>query len=386
MKTSAMRNIPFPVLPILLALTGCTGVDHAPLSNPPKAGSSAVCDSTTRIKAFCIDFNWGPGGPNGFPKPGTFAQADPVLHYKWYKKLGVNTVQTFCVSCNGYAWFQQSRVAPVQPGLQHDFLKQITELAHRDGIKVMGYFCVGANTYWGEKHPEQSYGTPSAIHIPFTTEYLNYLERCIKDALETTGIDGFMIDWAFSPPVLMENEKDVRWLPCEQVMYAELFNRPFPGKEKVDTSEALEFQRRALERCWRRIHHAAKSVNPDCIIWLSCFDLSHPQVVGTRMLREVDWVMNETPTPEKLDGTRQLVGAHAKLIQCVSGGSTEYDASKVLENPKYQDVGLYGFAPWPDLATTLPPEIPRDATQTNIRANIEKIRQVYLRAPSPSAR
>jgi hypothetical protein len=95
------------------------------------------------------------------------------------------------------------------------------------------------------------------------------------------------------------------------------------------------------------------------------------------MLREADWVMNETPTPEKLDAVRQLVGSHAKLIQCVSGGSHAYDASRVLDNPKYHDVGLYGFAPWPDAKTTLPPEPPQDATQKNIRANIEKLRRVY---------
>jgi len=338
------------------------------------AGSEAR--SHGRIQAFCVDFNWGPGGPNGFPAPGTFAQADPEAHYRWYRDLGVNVIQTFCVSCNGYAWYQGSAVAPVQPGLKHDFLTTITRLAHQDGLRVMGYFCLGANTCWAQRHPDETYGAPSAIHIPFTTRYLDYLEGCIKDVLLKTGIDGFMIDWAFSPPLLME-EKEVRWLPCEQQMYAELFGRPFPGKDQVDDRETLEFQRRALERCWRRVRTAARSARPDCIIWLSCFDLSHPQVVGTDLLREVDWVMNETPTPEKLDATRQRVGPHTQLIQCVSGGSTDYNASKVLDNPRYRDVGLYGFAPWPDPVTTLPPDPPRDDTQKNIRSNVEKLRRVF---------
>jgi len=34
--------------------------------------------SEPRIKAFCIDFNWGPGGPNGFAAPGVYNQADPA--------------------------------------------------------------------------------------------------------------------------------------------------------------------------------------------------------------------------------------------------------------------------------------------------------------------
>jgi hypothetical protein len=94
--------------------------------------------------------------------------------------------------------------------------------------------------------------------------------------------------------------------------------------------------------------------------------------------------MNETPTPEKLDATRQRVGPQTRLIQCVSGGSLEYDASKVLNNPKYHDVGLYGFAPWPDLVTTLPPDPPRDDTQKNIQANLEKLRRVFRASPSPT--
>ena len=29
------------------------------------------------IKAYCIDFNWGDGGPNAFAAPGLWAGADP---------------------------------------------------------------------------------------------------------------------------------------------------------------------------------------------------------------------------------------------------------------------------------------------------------------------
>ena len=226
-RFSAFLNAALAMLSCLPALSAAALANGDQTVHDPAARARP----SDRIQSFCIDFNWGPGGPNGFPAPGTFAQANPTVHYQWYRNLGVSVIQTFCVSCNGYAWYQGSEVAPVQPGLEHDFLRQITDLAHKDGLKVMGYFCVGANTYWGQERPEQSYGIPSGIHIPFTTDYLDYLEASIKDALTKTGIDGFMIDWAFSPPLLME-EKNVRWLPCEQKMYTELFDRPFPGKDK----------------------------------------------------------------------------------------------------------------------------------------------------------
>jgi hypothetical protein len=341
-----------------------------------KAGDGGpICRE--RIKAFCVDFNWGSGGPNGFAAPGVFARANARKHYEWYKALGVNTIQTFCVSCCGYAWYR-SEVAPVQPGMKGDFLKEITALAHKDGVKVMGYFCVGANTYWGQTHPELSYGTPSAIHIPLTTEYLDYLCACIKDALSKTEIDGFMLDWVFNPPCPPhQSAGEIKWLECEKQMYRELFGAAFPETDKVDEAMVVEFCRRAVARCWRRIYQTAKSVKPDCIIWLSCFDLSHPQVVGSEMFRQADWIMNETPEPSKLDAVMGTVGPHTKVIQCIVGGSTQYDASLVIDDPKYSSVGLYGFAPWPDEETTLPPTNPQGATQVNIARNIEKVRKAF---------
>jgi uncharacterized lipoprotein YddW (UPF0748 family) len=338
--------------------------------------SAVSAEPSERITGFCIDFNWAPGGSNGFASPGLFAKADPKAHFQWYKDLGVNTIQTFCVSCDGYAWYRDSRPAPVEPGLKHDFLKEITALGHDHGMRVMGYFCVGANTYWAQQHPELSYGADSNIHIPFTTEYLDYLSACIKDVLIKTGIDGFMIDWVFSPPTLMKETK-VRWLPCEQQMYAELFGRPFPGKDKIGAKEELAFQRRALDRCWQRIHEAAKSTNPKCIIWLSCFDLRHPQVVGSKIFQEVDWLMNENPDPTSLAAVRKEAGPHTKIMQCLCGWGDKHDPRRVVGNPKYDDVGFYGFAA-ANPATTLPFHGTKgDARNVGDARNIEVLRDVF---------
>ncbi len=338
--------------------------------------AAAGAGPNQRITGFCIDFNWAPGGPNGFARPGTFAQADPQAHYQWYKDLGVNTIQTFCVSCDGYAWYRDCSPAPVEPGLKHDFLKEITALGHQNGMRVMGYFCIGANTYWAQKHPDQSYGADSGIHIPFTCQYLDYLSTCIKDAILKTGIDGFMIDWVFSPPLLMKETK-VRWMDCERQMYAELFGRPFPGKDQIDAKETLEFQRRALDRCWQRIRQAAKSTDPKCIIWLSCFDLRHPQVVGCKMFQQVDWLMNENPDPASLAAVRKEAGPHTQIMQCLCGWGEKHDPRRVVGNPKYDDVGFYGFAA-ANPATTLPfrgtAGSPRDVGDAR---NIEILREVF---------
>ena len=62
------------------------------------------------IKAYNIDFNWGEGGPNGFARPGLWADANPVEHVNWYAALGCNVIQSFAVSCNGYAWYKNGIV------------------------------------------------------------------------------------------------------------------------------------------------------------------------------------------------------------------------------------------------------------------------------------
>ena len=81
-------------------------------------------EAESRIKAFCVDFNW---GPDGFAPPGMYAQASAQKHFEWYRDVGVNTIQTFCVSCPGYAWYK-SDVAPAQPGMSNAFLRIVKSL------------------------------------------------------------------------------------------------------------------------------------------------------------------------------------------------------------------------------------------------------------------
>ena len=303
-----------------------------------------------RIKSFCVDFNW---GPEGFAPPGMYAQASAREHFEWYQEMGVNTIQTFCVSCPGYAWYR-SEVAPVQPGMQGDFLKELVELGHGAGMRVMGYFCIGANSYWNEKRPDLSHNFPSSISIPFTTAYLDYLEKVIHEAVRKTGIDGFMIDWVYNASRFYPDREYV-WLDCEKQMYQELFGESFPGDAAMDEARLTEFNKRATERCWDRIRSAAKSANPKCIIWLTCYDLQHPMLKGSKMLREVDWLMNEHPDPAKLEAARSAVGPHTQIIQCICGWGDQHNAEKIIKDPKFDGVGLYGFAR-PDLTTTLPSE------------------------------
>ena len=304
------------------------------------------------IKAYNIDFNWGPGGLNGFAKPGLWADANPTDHVNWYAELGCNVIQSFAVSCNGYAWYKNG-IVPEQPGLKYDFLTEQVKLAHKKNIKVFGYFCAGSNTRWGQEHPELSYGIPSNPHIPYTTTYLDFLCASIEDAIKKSGIDGVFIDWLWNPGATMEPYPPLKWLDCEQQMYGELMNQPFPGKNNITAEIELLFRRKAIDRCWKRIRSTVKNTNPNCIIWLTSCQLTSKDIAGSDMLKEVDWVLNEAGDIATTSSVRNLLGPQTRLVTCLANWNGQ-DPAKVIPAAINEKVGLYGFTK-PVSGSIMPP-------------------------------
>ena len=290
------------------------------------------------LRAYCIDFNWElKKNGNIFAEPGHWANADPAAHVRWYKDIGANCIQTFVLSCNGYAWYKGGPI-PEQPGLKSDFLPEVVRLGHEQRMLVMGYYCIGANSLWGQRHPDQSYGTPSGMHIPLTKDYIDYLCVSVEDALKKTGIDGFMLDW-------MQNTSG-KWLDCEKTMYAELMGVPFPGADKIKPADKAKFDGLAVARCWTRIRDTARKVKPDCILWPN--GLHHLKLEGP------DWLLNEGPAVQPTETARQqLDGRPIRLIQNQVGWP-QHDARKVFSNARYQSWDFYGFAAPYDNSLPLP--------------------------------
>jgi hypothetical protein len=247
-------------------------------------------------------------------------------------------IQTFCVSHNGYAWYR-NEVTPEQPGLEHDFLRDVVKLGHAEGMVVMGYFSIAANTRWGKEHPEHSYGTPSGYHLPYTDAYLAYLTAAIGDAVRNTGIDGFMVDWIWQPS---RKANGNQWLDAEKKLYKQLMDEPFPGEDKLTPAQDLAYSRKAIDRCWKTIRKAAKDVNPKCIVWLTCNQINHPHIKDSDMLREVDWLMAETGSNQQLEAIRKTVGKHTRLITCLAAWNNA-DPAVVIPDAVAKGIGLYGF-------------------------------------------
>ena len=330
MKTSS-------ILLYLLLAGALTLLSPSSVAQPPPKASELKA-----IKSYCLDFNWAATGRKRkpFAAPGTWAGADPAQHVAWYKTMGVNVIQTFCVSCNGYAWYKNG-VVPEQPGLKHDFLTDVVRLGHQEGMLVFGYFCIAANGKWAVDEPEHSYGVSTGYHIPYTDRYLDHLSKAIKDAVTKTGIDGFMIDWLWMPK---RDATGGKWLESEKQLYTQLMNEPFPGEEQLGerTPKYVEYSRKAIDRSWKTIRKAAKDANPECLVWLTSNQINHPHVVNSDMYQEADWIMNESGDIARLRQVKGMIGPHTRLITCLARWNNQ-DATRVVPEALAEQVGLYGF-------------------------------------------
>ena len=310
--------------------------------------------SSSSIKAYNIDYNWDPNGGyiNAFAKPGLWADADPKELMDWYEDLGCNAVHSFAVSCNGYAWYKNG-IIPQQPGLKYDFLTEMVKIGRKKNMKVFGYYCVGANTKWGLDHPDLSYGTPANPHIPFTKQYLDYLCASIADAIKKTDMDGVMLDWIWTPSGEKAPFKPVKWLQCEQDMYQELFNKPFPGENKITPQVEDDFRAKSIARCWSRIYETVKQTKPNCVIWITCNYIQSIDVANSDMFKQTDWLMNEAGDIASTEAMKKMVGKQTQLITCLAEWNGQ-DPAVVAPAAIKAGVAVYGFTK-PIVGFAMPP-------------------------------
>jgi hypothetical protein len=168
--------------------------------------------------------------------------------------------------------------------------------------------------------------------------------------MRKTGIDGYMIDWVWNPSAEL---REAGWLSAEQELFGQLTGQPFPKSGRPDDDQILTYEREAIDRCWERIRETRDRVNPHCVIWLSCSDFMNPTLAQSRMLKEVDWAMNESPDMNLYQAGKLMVGSHTHMIQNVVGWAG-HDAEKFLADPVNRTLDMYGFAR-PGASSLLPP-------------------------------
>jgi len=151
----------------------------------------------------------------------------------------------------------------------------------------------------------------------------------------------------------MEPYPPLKWIPCEQEMFSELMNKPFPGIEKITPEAELEFRRKAIDRTWKRIKATVEKTDPDCIIWLTCAQLTNRDIAGSDMLKEVDWVLNEAGDIATTISAQSMLGKNTRMVTCLANWNGQ-DAAVVIPAAIKENVGLYGFTK-PVKGSIMPP-------------------------------
>ena len=315
------------------------------------------------MKSFNIDFNWHEGKAAA---PGVFAGADAKKIVDWYAELGVNNFWTFMTTYNGYAWYP-SKVAPVTPGLESNFMKDTTDLGHKKGLEVFAYVCLGSNPRLEAEKPEEARRYKgNYINMDFTDEYLEYFCDVLKEGLRAADIDGIVIDWFREPA-----GKRPFWLDSEKMLYKQLTGEDFPISGEPGDDEVIEFDRKLLEKAWKKIKGTVDSTRKVKIWTNQPFEkIDDPIWNGHILMNQADYLLNESPNVELLSWIRSQAGEHTTVIQDICGWAN-HDASiwKTIDTGKY---GLFGFAP-ADFETCLPSL----RSSEKSFGNIEAVREAF---------
>lgn len=316
------------------------------------------------LRSFQVDFNWY-GGKSA--KAGLFTDSDPKEYVRYNKQLGCNNMWTYATSYNGYAWYD-SKIAPKNPGLKINFTAETTDFAHQMGMTVFAYVCLADNPYLIEKNPKLARVDESMFRMALSKWYLDYVGSVIEEVMEQVPqLDGIAIDWFRGASVLERSE----WTEDEQKTYSELMGeKVIPGKTTI--YEIVEYERRAIARAWDTlsplIHAKGKK------IWTNhpfekVFD---PVWQGQKLLKEADYILNESPNFSLLDWIISQKGEQTVIVQNLCGWE-EHD-NKNLNEILDKGLGWFGFAA-ADPKTCLPS---KEMSQTNDK-NIEIMRKFYAK-------
>ena len=285
------------------------------------------------IKSFNVDFNW----LNGmYAPPSAFCGADAATLAEWYEKMGCDNFWTFAVSYNGYAWYD-SKYSPKIEGLKGNFTKDCVEEGHKRGMSVFAYHCLAANPVIEKKYPEWSrHREDDCFNLIFCEEYIDLFCKMIAESIAECDYDGLVIDWFRCP-----HNRDAEWTPKEQQEFKLLMG--YDWDINISKAEICEYEKRSIERAWKKIKATVVSVK-DIPIWTNqpFEEPDDPIWNGNILMKEADYILNESPKLELLEWLKAESGEKTVIVQNLCGW-TEHSMED-MKNFDFKDLGFFGFA------------------------------------------
>ncbi|MFH1616071.1 MAG: alpha-amylase family protein [Planctomycetota bacterium] len=160
------------------------------------------------FRAYQID-NHSPG-----PEIIDYSNFDPKYQLDIFKRACVDTIQVYAKDHWGYSYYP-TRVGTIYPGLKHDVFGGLMNMAHKEGFKTMGYYCIsfdclaGSNKAWSVKDYQgkalRFFDTPPN-YTPwrlacFNTGYRDYVMSQIKEMVSWYPMDMLFLDILIRPAV-----------------------------------------------------------------------------------------------------------------------------------------------------------------------------------------
>lgn len=209
-----------------------------------------------------------------------FSKLDPDKIFETLKETGTQMITVKGITHTGLAHYP-SETGRTHKGLRGiDYVGRMTELAHQNGIAVMGYFSQIFDNWAYEHHPSwrqinaegkgsrdyEDYDNLSmfrrgryGIVCPNNLEYREEVRRCLTEMNSRYKFDTIFLDMAFWPEIC-------HCASCRERYYRET-GREIPTKVDWDDPAFIDFARRRDE--WMAEFtalsiEAVKAANPAC--------------------------------------------------------------------------------------------------------------------------
>lgn len=121
------------------------------------------------------------------------------------KQYGFTDIFLLVKGTNGQVGYD-SKIALQVAHPDRDVLKEVTDEAHKKGIRVHAWLCIDCDAAWAKAHPEDMMVNlkkgpdPSGNRIsPLSPAYRQYTESLIKEVVQNYDVDGIHLDYIRYP-------------------------------------------------------------------------------------------------------------------------------------------------------------------------------------------
>lgn len=198
-------------------------------------------------------------------------------------KVNMATVFTKCHFGNS---FYNTSIGHKHSGLEGDFFGEVLDEAHKNDIKVLAYYSLGADEYAVKKNPDWYQvdeegrirdGNGTVWHRPCMNA--PYREELvipqIKEITQKYDIDGVFIDI----PYIEHHMCFCRY--CKKKFFEEYNMELTPSLLEKNRDTVIEFGRNSAIRCLVEIQKSVKGIKPDIPILVNCaWKMGEPEGVN----------------------------------------------------------------------------------------------------------